>query len=165
MIPQLIHRLLKLFYPLVKKIMPYQVYAYLAVGAANTIFNIILFAVCYWLLKSSQWSVAGVTVNMLSVEIATVISFAASVVTGFWLSKNFAFTNSGSGKKETQKQFGKYFLVSLQGQFADYLITKGLIVFLVMDGTVAYILSTIIMLILNYFLQKHFTFRRKKIAG
>ncbi len=153
MLKNFIQQLLKFFYPLVKKLIPYQVYAYLAVGAANTLLNIGLFVVLYLAFKNS----------MLVVEAATILSFIVTVFTGFWLSKNFAFNDVVNDKKETQKQFGKYFLVSLQGQFSDYLITKGLIIILLMQPTFAYLLSTLIILILNYFLQKYFTFRNKKV--
>jgi putative flippase GtrA len=132
--------------------MPYQVYAYLGVGAANTLLNIVLFAVCYWSLVSHTY---------LAVEIATIISFIITVLSGFWLSKNFAFTDASNEKKEAQKQFGKYFLVSLQGQFSDYLITKSMILFLFVEPTAAYFISTFIMLVINYFLQKYFTFRSR----
>ncbi len=147
-----------------KKLVPFQVYAYLAVGAANTILNIVLFAVCYWLLAAATGIyIAGLQLHTLAVEIATVISFVITVVSGFWLSKNFAFTDAGDEKKEKAKQFGKYFLVSLQGQFSDYLITKGLIVFLLVNPVAAYFISTLIMLLINYFLQKYYTFKTKKV--
>lgn len=149
MIKNLIHRLLKEFYPLFRNFFPYQVYAYLTVGAINTGLNIGLFYLFFLTFKKS----------FLAVEIATVISFIISVLTGFWLSKNFAFTEASTEKKETQKQFGKYVLVSAQGQFSDYLITKGLIVFISIQPMVAYVFSTVIMLILNYLLQKYFTFK------
>ncbi len=154
---------LNLFYPLFKKFLSFQVYAYLAVGAANTIFNIVLFFVFYFLLISAEnFYSLGINLSTLAVEIATFFSFLISVLTGFWLSKNFAFTNSSNQKREKTKQFGKYFLVSLQGQFSDYLITKGLVIFLHTEPRLAYCISTIIMLILNYSLQKHYTFKAKK---
>jgi len=160
MIKHYIQQLLKFFFPLVKKLIPFQVYAYLAVGAANTILNIALFAVCYWLISAATGiSLAGLQLHTLAVEIATVISFVITVITGFWLSKNFAFTDASDEKKEKAKQFGKYFLVSLQGQFSDYLITKGLIVLLLINPVIAYFISTFIMLLINYFLQKYYTFK------
>jgi putative flippase GtrA len=153
MLQCLIHQLLRFFYPLVKKLLPYQVYAYLAVGAANTLLNIGLFMIVYFWLSHA----------IFAVEMATAASFLVTVVSGFWLNKNIAFTNADSGKKDTQKQFGKYFLVSLQGQCSDYLITKALIVLLTFNPGWAYIVSTGIMLVINYFLQKYFTFRNKKL--
>lgn len=164
MIKRYIRQLLKFFYPLVKKLMPFEVYAYLAVGAANTVFNIALFAICYLLISAATGiSIAGLQIHTLAVEIATVISFVITVITGFWLSKNFAFTKASNEKNEKAKQFGKYFLVSLQGQFSDYLITKGLIVLLLVNPVLAYFISTFIMLLVNYFLQKYYTFKRKKV--
>lgn len=149
MIKNLIHRLLKGFYPLFHKLFPYQVYSYLTVGAINTGLNIGLFFVFFITFKKS----------LLAVEMATVFSFIISVITGFWLSKNFAFTEASTEEKETQKQYGKYLLISAQGQFSDYLITKGLIVIISIHPFIAYVFSTIIMLILNYLLQKYFTFK------
>lgn len=152
MLTNLIHRLLKFFYPLVKRLLPYEVYAYLAVGAANTVLNIGLFIILYNVLSHMAFAV----------EMATVISFVITVLTGFWLNKNFAFTNAANKKSEVKKQFGKYFLVSLQGQFSDYLITKALILVLFIHPNLAYLISTVIMLIVNYFLQKYYTFSTKK---
>ncbi len=162
MLKQLIHFFLKLFYPIFKKVLHFNVYAYLAVGAVNTLLNIVLFTVLYLLINNSEGlNIFGFLLNIVSVEIATIISFLLTVISGFWLSKNFAFSNSSFDKKENKKQFGKYSLVALQGQFSDYLITKGLILFLSIEPTIAYIISTFIMLILNYFLQKYFTFKTK----
>lgn len=151
MIQPFILRLLKRIYPLVRRIMPFQVYAYLALGAANTVLNIVLFTVLYLALAPAA----------LAVELATAISFLLTVFTGFWLNKNFAFSGTGNERKLIQQQFGKYFLVSLQGQFSDYLITKGLILFIFMNPVAAYFISTGIMLTLNYFLQKYYTFRSR----
>ncbi len=147
-------------YPIFKKLMTFPVFAYLVVGAANTALNILLFIVFYWALHNNQ-----TVFNQLALEIATIISFLTTVATGFWLSKNFAFSDSDNQKKQVQKQFGKYFLVSLQGQFSDYVITKVLVVFFLINGSVAYIISTVIMLIINYFLQKYFTFKTREIKS
>jgi putative flippase GtrA len=165
MIKKCIRQFLKLFYPIVDRFMSFQVYAYLAVGAANTLFNIGLFAGLYWYISNSPgFYVLGYDIQFLAVEIATVVSFLLSVFTGFWLNKNFAFTDASNEKKEKAKQFGKYFLVALQGQFSDYLLTKGQIVLLKTNPTVAYLISTVIMLIITYFLQKYYTFKKKKAS-
>ena len=75
--------------------MPFEVYAYMATGAANTLFNLILFAVFYLMVAKN---------NVFAVELATVISFTITVLTGFWLSKNFTFTNASNQKNEQLKQ-------------------------------------------------------------
>lgn len=153
MLKKIILRLLSFFYPLVKKFIPFHIYAYLAVGAANTVLNISLFAILYLLLQST----------VFALEAATIISFGITVITGFWLNRTFAFTDAANEKKEINRQFSRYFLVSLQGQFTDYLLTKGFVVILFFNPLLAYFISTAIMLTLTYFLQKYFTFRSKKI--
>lgn len=149
----LILRLLSIFYPLVKKLMPFKVFAYLSLGAINTLLNIGLFIILFQIFKASQFSV----------EIATVLSFGVTVLTGFWFSKQIVFSDSKEEMVNQKTQFVKYFLVSIQGQFSDYLITKGLIIFFIVPPTIAYVVSTAIMLIVNYFLQKYFTFRKRKL--
>lgn len=151
MLKKFILHLLNIFYPLVRMFIPFQVYAYLAVGAANTLLNIGLFLFCYQALFATSFAV----------ETATVISFVITVITGFWLHKNFAFTDAGNDKKDIQKQFGKYALVAMQGQLSAYLLTKGMIVLLKLNASAAYVITAIIMLTLNYFLQKYFTFKKR----
>lgn len=155
MLKDFIHQLLNVVYPLVRRLLPYEVYTYLAVGAVNTLLNIGLFVVLYLALANT----------LLAVEAATVVSFAATVITGFWLSKNFAFTTASVEKKEIQKQFRRYLLVALQGQFTGYVLTKGLIFVLSINPSVAYLVSTVIMLTLNFFLQKYFTFHSQGSAN
>lgn len=156
-----INYVLKLFYPLFRKWLPYQVYAYLAVGAANTLLNIFLFAVLYqFILPEPGVVISGYLVA--SYTIALLIAFILTVPTGYWLSKNFAFNKPGEQPKRNFKQLGKYFLVVLQGLGSDYLILKALIVFANMQPTLAKLISTTIVLTLNFLLQKYFTFRSKE---
>ncbi|SFN66567.1 Putative flippase GtrA (transmembrane translocase of bactoprenol-linked glucose) [Algoriphagus ornithinivorans] len=150
---------LQFFYPIFKKWLAYDVYAYLAVGAINTALNIFLFAVLYeFILPKSGLDIGSY--NIASYTLALIISFFATIPTGFWLSKNFAFKSVDVGKKKTGKQLFKYVLVVSQGLGSDYLILKGLIVFFSMEPTVAKIISTVIVLTVNFLLQKYFTFKK-----
>tara|TARA_R110002020_G_scaffold125370_1_gene282560 strand:+ start:185 stop:676 length:492 start_codon:yes stop_codon:yes gene_type:complete len=150
---------LQLFYPLFKKWLPYEVYAYLAVGAINTALNIILFALLYeFILPKDGFSIQDF--NIASYTIALLIAFFVTIPTGFWLSKNFAFKDAASGAKKTTQQLFKYILVVGQGLGSDYLILKTLILFFDMQPTVAKIFSTVIVLTVNFLLQKYFTFKK-----
>jgi putative flippase GtrA len=160
MIKHIIQQTLLFFFPLMRKFMPFSVFAYLSVGAANTILNIGLFAICFRLFNHPDLLLKfGFNFENIGLELATIISFSITLCTGFWMSKNFAFTESSDMKYEQTKQFGKYALVSFQGQLSDYFITKALIVLLFIEPILSYFISTIIMLVINYFLQKYFTFR------
>ncbi len=139
--------------------MPFEVYAYLAVGAANTVLNIALFTLFYKVLLEQE-VYQLFTYSFESYTVALIIAFVLTVPTGFWLSKKFAFTNAA--KEQASKQMTKYFLVVLQGVVSDYLLFKALIIFVHLDPVVAKVLSTVIVLTVNYLLQKYFTFKTEK---
>lgn len=152
---------LNLFYRLFKKFIPYQLYAYLAVGALNTALNILIFAISYhFILPKDGVSIAGT--HFESYTISLVIAFLITVPTGFWLARTFAFEAGVTEKTDGSKKLIKYFLVVLQGLGTDYLIMKTLIVVFRIEPTIAKIISTIITLSINYALQKYFTFVKKK---
>jgi len=152
---------LNLFYRLFRKFLPYQLYAYLAVGALNTILNIVIFALCYhFILPKAGVSIMGV--HFESYTINLVIAFLITVPTGFWLARTFAFEVGVTEKTDSSKKLIKYFLVVLQGLGTDYLIMKTLIVVFRVEPTLAKIISTVIALSINYLLQKYFTFVKKK---
>ncbi len=159
MLRKIIYSTLEIFYFPFKKVMDFELYAYLTVGAANTALNIILFALLYQFLLP----LSGFTLIQFHVESYTVsllIAFLITVPTGYWLSKNFAFDRKNESKQSIQ-QLGKYFLVVLQGLVSDYIILASLVEFAGIHPTIAKIISTIIVVTLNYFLQKYFTFRLK----
>lgn len=150
MLVNFLYRIANLGFPIVKRLMPYQVYLYLFTGALNTFLNMLWFAVFVTLLGD----------YFLSVEVATIIALIVTVYTGFWFSKNFAFKQEEATNIERQNQFKKYVLVAIQGQVSSYLITKVLIVLLSFKPILAYILTAIVMLTTNYFLQKYFSFKQ-----
>lgn len=134
------------------KTVPYQVYSYLVVGGANTVFNLVLFAILFSLLINVSYAL----------EAATVIAFVVTAITGFWLNRNFAFQTSTNVGVSLFRQFLKYVFVSISGQFLDYVITKGMVVVLLMNPVHAYFSATIIILTSTFFAQKFFTFRESK---
>lgn len=161
---KVIQWVLDLIFPIFKRFLPYQVYAYLAVGAINTILNIVLFAVLFQLvLPQSGVVIAGFSVA--SYTISLLVAFMVTVPTGFWLAKYFAFKQENQNSQKSGRELFRYFLVVLQGLGTDYLIMRGLIVFMALYPTIAKIISTVLVLTLNYLLQKHFTFKVKKKAN
>lgn len=147
------------FYRIFKKWLPYDVYAYLAVGGLNTALNILIFAVFYeWILPKQGIWILDFTIQ--SYSIALLLAFFATIPTGFWLSKNFAFKQAEEPLKKTPKQLFKYLLVVGQGLGSDYLILKSLVLFLEIEPTLAKLISTGIVLTVNFLLQKYFTFKK-----
>ncbi len=152
---------LGIFYPPFKKIMPFQVYTYLACGAVNTALNILLFALFDQVILPLPGLVIG-EMLVQSYTVSLVIAFLITVPTGFWLNKRFAFREDSITAAKPSRQMGKYFLVVLQGLLSDYLIMLAFIKLLSLHPTVAKIISTVIVLSVNYLLQKHFTFKKTK---
>jgi putative flippase GtrA len=146
------------FFPSFRNILSFEVYAYLAVGAANTVLNISVFALfCQFVFPES-----GIVINyyfIASYTASLIIAFLITVPTGFWLSKHFAFANKSGN---AGKQLWKYFVIVLIGLFSDYLILRCLVISFNIQPTIAKIISTVVVLTANYFLQKYFTFRTKK---
>jgi putative flippase GtrA len=162
MIKSLIQNILVLFYPIFKKIFPYELYAYLAVGAVNTALNILLFALLYQFVLPNE-GIEIYNVSIASYTLSLIISFFATIPTGYWFAREFAFNQPGQKPNQTGKQMGKYFLVVLQGLASDYLILKGLIVFAGLHPTIAKIASTVIVLTVNFLLQKYYTFKLNEV--
>lgn len=153
---QLIQALLEFFYPLFKRFMSFSVYAYLSLGAVNTALNILIFALFYRLLSSqSEYELIGFSLK--SYTISLLAAFVLTVPSGYWLAKNFAFNTTT--QTNPSRSFVKYTMVVLQGLLSDYLIMKILIEFAQVHPTAAKVASTVIVLTLNYLLQKHFTFK------
>lgn len=146
------------FYRIFKKWLPYEVYAYLAVGGLNTALNILIFAVFYeWMVPKQGIWILDFTIQ--SYSIALLLAFFATIPTGFWLSKNFAFKQAEEPLKKTPKQLFKYLLVVGQGLGSDFLILKCLVLLMDMEPTIGKIISTVIVLTVNFLLQKYFTFK------
>lgn len=141
--------------------MPFQVFAYLAVGAGNTLLNILLFVVVYqFILPQGDAFFFGLP--LASYTIALLVAFLVTVPTGFWLSKNFAFTEAVNNKKANLNQLGRYFLVVIQGLVSDFLLMKLLIVTGDINPNLAKVMSTVIVLTVNFLLQKYFTFKTQQ---
>ena len=149
--------LLALFYPLFQGFLTYQVYAYLAVGALNTFLNIALFAIFFHSMSPDGYALGGVIIE--SYTISLILAFLLTVPTGYWLAKHFAFNSQSSSGKEDAYKLLRYFLVVSQGLISDYLLLKFLVEVLDVYPTVAKVVSTVVILTVNYLLQKFYTFK------
>jgi putative flippase GtrA len=137
-------------YPLFKWLLPFDLYAYLIFGGMNTMLNIFLFILTHQAIYEIQYAV----------ETATTIAFGITVITGFWLNKFCVFDVKRSSESPVRKQFLKYFMVSFQGLLGSILLLKCCTDFLGWPPVMSYFITTLIMLSLNFVLQRFFTFRR-----
>lgn len=153
---KIINKILDLIYPMFGRFMTRSVFAYLSLGAANTALNILLFAWAYhFLFESESYEVSSFEIQ--SYTLSLLFAFILTVPSGYWLAKHFAFQSDV--EQSSIASFFKYCLVVGQGLVSDYVIMKVLIVWLLAHPTIAKISSTVIVLTINYLLQKYFTFK------
>jgi putative flippase GtrA len=151
---------LGIFYPVFRRFLPYQVYAYLAVGSLNTALNLVLFfGFFHFMVPASGIVIYHNTIAPYTVSL--LLAFIATIPTGYYLNSYFAFSDD-SRSEDHKKVIIKYFLVVLQGLLADYLLLRLLVEVAHLYPTVAKVISTVVILTVNYLLQKHFTFKNKK---
>lgn len=150
---------LHFLYPLGKPFFTFEIFTYHIVGIVNTTFNILLFWLLYnYVFANTSISFYGTIVA--SHTICLLLAFAASIPTGYWLNKNFAF-QANSSEASSKNRFWKYVLVVSQGLLLDFALFTFLIQALDVKPNLAKLISTVIIVTINYLLQKHFTFRKK----
>lgn len=152
----MINLILELLYPPFKRLMNFSVFAYLSLGAVNTVLNIALFALFYQvILIKSEYVIFGRPIE--SYTISLVYAFLLTIPSGYWLAKHFAFKTENSAS--TAASFIKYSMVVTQGLISDFLLMKLMIEVMDIHPTIAKVNSTVIVLTANYILQKYFTFK------
>lgn len=145
-----VQHLIRYPYPLVKWLLPFNIYAYLVVGGFNTMLNIALFIISYQAISDFRYAL----------EVSTTLAFGITVITGFWLNKYCVFDVKSLQGSPVRHQFFKYFLVSLQGMFGSIILLKFCTQFIGWAPVMSYFMTTVIMLSLNFLFQRYFTFRR-----
>ena len=106
-IRSLILRVVDLFYPIFKKIMPLQTFRYAACGGFNTSLDISLFFVSYnFILKRQAVHIYSLTIGAHIA--AFLIGFIVTFPIGFYLSRYVVFQETSVKKT---KQLAKYFTV------------------------------------------------------
>lgn len=160
-----ISAVLLLFYQLIfRKFLNFQVYSYLVIGVFNTAWNILLFHIFYYHILPAKLNQPW---DFLPTHtLALILAFCLTAPIGFYLMRNFTFTQ---GTQSALIQFVKYIYVLLQGLGLESLIVYAMVEFMQIEkfihsgATVAKICASAIVATINFFLQRYFTFSRKKI--
>jgi len=150
-----IFRVLDLFYPLFKRFMPLQTYHYAACGGLNTVLTLFVYWVSFHYLFHEQ----VVDLGFIAFEpyiAAMFVSFLVSLPVGFYLSMYVIFQGSYLKRKT---QFFRYFIVILGCMVIDYLGLKLFVEVFHWYPTIAKMVNTLLVILFNYFSQRHFSFR------
>lgn len=143
------------FYTPFQRYIPLETFRYAATGGFNTILDILLYFICYNFVLDKQ--VVDLQIVSISPHIAAFfIVFPVTFFTGFLLAKYITFTNS---EIQGRVQLIRY-MISVSGSiFLNYVFLKILVEFGGLWPTLAKFITTGIVVIYSYFVQKFYTFK------
>lgn len=143
------------FYPPFKKFMPLQTFRYAVCGGSNTLLGLLLYYIGFHYIFDKENFDAGIIVfkpHNASLFLAGCFSFTF----GFILNKYLVFSDS---YLKGRIQLFRYFLSFIINLFINYFLLNFFIEHLHIEAFLSQIIATIIVIIISYITQKHFTFR------
>jgi putative flippase GtrA len=155
---QLIFNFIDFFYGPFKKWIPLHTFRYAACGGGNTVFDIMLYSVCYnFIFKKQDFHISQTT---LSPYIASLLlSFSISFCTGFLLNRYIVFKESGLRRSV---QLYRFIAVNILCIALNAIFIKVFVENLNLYPTPAKITATIIIAVISYLVQTHFFFKIKE---
>jgi len=157
----LIIQVIDIFYIPFKKLIPIQTFRYAATGGFNTLLDITLYFICYNFILDKK--VVDLGIVSISPHIsAFLIVFPITFFTGFLLAKYITFS---AAEIRGRVQLMRYMLSVSGSLFLNYFFIKVLVEFGGLWPTLAKIMTTIIVVIYSYFVQKFYTFKTPRITA
>ena len=152
---ELIIRTIDLFYTPFQKLIPRETFRYAATGGFNTLLDISLYFIFYNFILDKQDIDLHIVVISPYIG-AFLIVFPITFFTGFLLAKYITFTNS---EIRGRTQLIRY-MMSVSGSILlNYFFIKLLVESVGLWPTLAKIMTTVIVVIYSYFVQKFYTFK------
>lgn len=162
---QLITEIIDFFYRPFSRYIPEQLFRYAACGGGNMLLDWVLYFLMYNFVVGHDlvyiplhWHLFGLSEICITPHImALCIVFPITLLTGFWLNKYVTFTQS---TLHGARQLGRYIIIVLINLAINYFGLK-----LLVDGAGLYptpskMIVTVITVIVSFFGQKYFSFRR-----
>ena len=153
----LIQKILDLFYPLVRQVLDKTTYYYAACGGGNLVLSWLLFFVFFQFLFQKQvFYIEWIDYSLSAYTLSSFLCFLIAFGVGFLLMKYVVFTKS---ELKGRIQLFRYGLSSLMTWFAHWVILKLFIEWLGFYPSIANVISSCIVVLISYLLQKKFTFK------
>ena len=154
---KLIHSFLDFFYPLFKRFFDRTTYYYAVCGVSNLVLSWFLFFIFYqFLFKKENWHFPLVNFTLSSYTMTAFLCFIISFSIGFTLLKYVVFTKSQL--KGTIQLFRYATSAAITG-FTSWILLKLLIESFHLFPSIANIVSSCIVIVISYLLQRKFSFR------
>lgn len=146
------------FYSPFKPYIPIETFRYAATGGINTVFDILLYFLFYNYIFHQQ----NLDLNILVISphiAAFIFVFPITFSSGFIFAKYITFTQSVLKGKVQLIRYG----ISVGGSiFLNYILLKLFVEYFELYATLSKILTTIIVILYSFLVQKHFTFKTAK---
>jgi putative flippase GtrA len=156
-IPNLIRLILDFFYPVFKRFIPKKTYYYAACGGSNLALSWILFFVLYqFVFQKDHFYFEQINYTISAYTLTSFCCFIISFVIGFLLMRYVVFTES---ELKGNVQFFRYALSSVLSAIVGWIILKLLIEGIGIYPTIANVLSSCIVVVFSYLMQRRFSFR------
>lgn len=153
-----IFNFLDFFYPVFRKFMPLQTYHYAACGGVNTFLSLFIYFISYNYFLKKKILYLGFIAFQPHIA-ALFISFLFTFPVGFYLSMYVTF--HGSYLKRRVQLF-RYFIVIIGCVTINYIFLKILVEYFGWYPTPSQIVTTVFVILFNYFSQRHFSFKSEK---
>ena len=154
---KLIHSFLDFFYPLFKRFFDRTTYYYAVCGASNLVLSWFLFFIFYnYLFKKKNLGLPLLNYTLSAYTFTAFLCFIISFSIGFTLLKYVVFTKSQL--KGTTQLFRYATSAAITG-FTSWILLKLLIESLDLFPSIANIVSSCIVVVISYLLQRKFSFR------
>ena len=153
----LIRKFLDLFYPIVSKIFDKTTYYYAACGTGNLVLSWILFFLFYqFVFEKKLWHISFINFTFTPYTLSAFSCFIISFTLGFLMMKYVVFTQSDL---KGRIQLFRYGLSSLITSITNWVLLKCFIEFFALFPSLANVLSSCIVLVISYLIQRNFTFK------
>jgi len=157
-IQNIINGVINFFYPPFKRFIPIETFRYAATGGGNMILDILLYFIVYHFVLLEQNLNLGFVV--ISAHIAAfLIVFPITFTNGFLLAKYITFTQS---KLHGKKQLFRYGLSISGSILLNYLLLNLFVDKLHIYPTPSKMLTTAVVIVYSFLMQKFFTFKTGK---
>lgn len=149
------------FYLPFQNFIPLETFRYAATGGFNTLLDIFLYFFTYNFILDKK--IIDLQIVAISPHIAAfLIVFPITFLTGFMFARYITFTNS---ELRGRIQLFRYMLSVSGSIILNYVFLKFLVEFAGLWPTLSKIITTVIVVIYSYFVQKFFTFKTAGIAA
>jgi putative flippase GtrA len=143
------------FYPPFKGIMDLQTFRYAACGGSNTLLGLVVYFISFKYLLHEKNLDLGFYAFKPHIA-ALFISFVINFCVGFFLMKYVVFTQSNIKGRIQLFRYLFFFVVCL---FLNYILLKIFVEYLHIYAIIAQVITTAIVVVFSYIVQKHYTFR------